>query len=135
MSKEEPKAWTFDSLMGDLFKGVFQESKMEKAYAKHGPSILPTTNESYRGVIDPSGLSLEIDLPGIAITDVSVWALKNQIIVKGQRADKKFTNRYTISAEFDVRSAKASMANGLLIVKLDRAGVEEESLRIPVAQR
>lgn len=114
MSKRD---WSTD-LFSDLFGSSFSLDRWVRA-TSDGPA--DTSLRSFRSKATNEGLSVEVDLPGVSPKDVTLWIDDNQLIVKGVKGDRKFTNRYTIAPEYNVASAKASMSNGQLNVSLSKA--------------
>jgi HSP20 family molecular chaperone IbpA len=62
-----------------------------------------------------------------------LWASDNQVIVEAQRGEQKFTNRYTIDERYDPHTATASMAHGLLKVRIKLAP-DRKTRRIDIVQ-
>lgn len=127
MSKRD---WSTD-LFGDLFNGGFSLDKWVRAT----PDVSADMSlRSFRSKSTSEGLDVEIDLPGVGSKDVSLWTEDDQLVVKGVKGDRKFTNRYTISPDYNVASAKASMSNGQLRVSLTKAeSVKSKRIDIVIA--
>jgi len=120
----------FFDFRSDTFSELF--STFNEKQAKLGSSTTPATSDlrSWRSKSDDTGMTLEVDLPGISPKDVTLWAVDNQLTVMG-KGERKFTNRYTIDVEYDVLTATASMKNGQLRVRLERAPAKDAK-RIPI---
>jgi len=123
-----------DDFFGSIFSDIFGSAWRVTETSKTTPTVQVHAGpglRGYRTLSDKDGLSLEIDLPGIAPKDVSLWSSGNQLIVKAQRGEQKFTNRYTISEEYDVNTAKASMAHGQLKITISKTA-ELDTKRINI---
>lgn len=117
-----------DDFIGGLFDDLFGTWRTSQSTQQ----VVPGTGlRGYRTSSDKDGMTLEVELPGVNPKEVTLEATDNQLVVQGSRGEKTFTNRYTISDDYDVTSATASMAHGLLTVKLRRA-VRKNSIKIPI---
>lgn len=124
----------FGGLMEDLF-GKWKTTTTTSEAVKQS-LIMPVPGQglrSYRATADEKGMTLEVDLPGISITNVSFWASGNQLTVKASKGENKYTNRYAISDDYDINTAKASMAHGQLTIKIGRSS-KADPRRIDIAQ-
>lgn len=112
----------------DLFNGLFDDFFGGRLNWNVVELTTPTEVRGlyeYRTSIDNDGMTLEVDLPGIAPGDVSLWASGNKLIVKTQRGDKQIITQYAIYEAYNIHSAKASMVNGQLKVRLNHACCKE----------
>lgn len=120
-----------DSLLNDLFGNFFTSStvteKRVDAYEVRGNDA----GSSYRSKSDDKCMVLEIDLPGVSRDSVKLWVDGNRVIVESPRNDKKLTSRFTINVDYDVMTAQAKMADGLLTVWMSRR-VEGSLKRIKI---
>jgi HSP20 family molecular chaperone IbpA len=112
-----------DKLFGDVFGEAMDDlfsSVKKTTHTVVRASIWDdvASSRSYRSISDESGVTLEVDLPGVDPKDVSLWQGSNQLIVEGKRGDKTFTHRYTLAPGFDVKTATASISNGQLKVRV-----------------
>ncbi len=103
-----------DGSLGGLLKTLFGQN--------HEPPkpVASSERHPYRTMLDGESLILDVDLPGIAPQDVVLTVTYKQVIVKGVRDNVSFTQRYTLSADFDLSTASATMANGQLRVRVER---------------
>ena len=109
----------FEDLFGDFFGG--------KRLSKH---VVPgLTNQgglrSYSSDSDAGGMYLYVDLPGIDPKTLNVEVGGSQVVVSGTNAGKTFTNKYTLSDEFDVQTAFAAWRHGRLDIRILRSGRPE----------
>jgi len=116
-------------LTKDLFGDLFSNFSLDKVFKT--TETTSTETRSYRTTSDGAGLVLEVDLPGVDPKTVTLEVIPNQIIVKGKRGDKAFTQKFTLAPGYETRTASASMAHGQLTVTV--AGSASPSpLRIPI---
>jgi HSP20 family molecular chaperone IbpA len=108
-----------DGLFDDFFgskktttKTVTSETVKSEGY------VDSQTGRSYRTKRDVSGMSLEVDLPGIPPADVKLWHEGNQLILNVAKGGTKYASKFTIGPEYDVSSATAKLTLGLLTVKM-----------------
>lgn len=113
----------FESISA-LFKGLLPDRRdpatvMAEAFAAVGTS---TTEKRYVTSTDDNGLIIDVDLPGIAPRDVTLWATRTVVIVKHptRGGSGVVTQRYTVSGDYDLSTTEASMADGRLRVRIAR---------------
>ena len=104
-------------LTKDLFGDLFSSFSLDKVF-KTTETTVTSETRSYRTVSDGAGLVLEVDLPGVDPKTVTLEAFPNQLVVKGKRGDKSFTQKFTLAPGYETRTARASMAHGQLKVKV-----------------
>lgn len=81
---------------------------------------------------DEKSMHLQIDLPGVDPKYVTLTAQDGKFIVAYSKGEKKFTEKYTINSDFDVKTANAAMEHGQLIVVLTRALSEPKKIPITI---
>ena len=115
------------SLFGGLFDELFSPSTWSVTTTTAAPveshPVGPYSHDAankYRTRDNDGVLCLEVDLPGIDPKTVTLSSLNSVITVQGVRGHSNFVHRYTISADYDVDSAMASMAHGQLTIKLKK---------------
>jgi HSP20 family molecular chaperone IbpA len=109
---KQPEPGIFDTLMEDLFGGLIKTEKTVKT--------TETTTKSYSSNSDDNGMSLNIDLPGIDPKSLTLRVGEDVVVVDGKNGTKTFTHKYTISGDFDVKTAVARWIHGRLQVRLSR---------------
>lgn len=114
----------FSDMFGDLFASKKLTERVEQD-ATH------SRLRSYETKSDDDGMTLYVDLPGIDPKTLKVEVGGSQIVVSGANAGKTFTNRYTLSDEFDVQTASAAWRHGRLDVRILRSG-RPEFKKIPI---
>lgn len=119
----------FNGMFDDLFGDFFGSRKLSK-------HVVPGLQNqgglrSYSSDSDDRGMYLYVDLPGIDPKTIKVEVGGSQVVVSGANAGKTFTNRYTLSDEFDVSTASAAWRHGRLDVRILRSG-RPEFKKIPI---
>lgn len=111
---------------GDLFNDVFGRMS-EPLWKTSVTGAFPSEGglQPYRSKSTTDNMILEIDLPGIAPTDISLWSIPGQISIKIQKKDRRVENRYTINPLYDTATAKATMSHGQLKVTLKAVSASE----------
>lgn len=122
-----------DLFEGGMFEDLFSDFFGSKKLSKHVTPGLENRGglRSYSSDSDDRGMTLHIDLPGIDPKGVSVQVGGCQVVVSGENGGKTFTNRYTLSGEFDVQTAFAAWRHGRLDVRILRSG-RPEFKKIPI---
>ncbi len=127
---------TFKGLFGDFFKpgaelpDTFTSTEVRVDMPSAKP-VAPGGHRPYRTTLDGESLVLDVDLPGIAPRDVTLHVTNTQVIVKAQRGNTGFTHRYTLSADYDLSTATATMADGQLRVRVTRVA-SAPPRRVPI---
>lgn len=129
MTKKSERLFDFDSALEDLF-GMFKANKEVIKMVSTSPE--PTgMMKSYNERIMATEMDVEIELPGVSPSNVSVFVQTNKVIVKGRRLEKVFKNTYTISEQYVAETAVAWLSNGLLTVRVKKSPTIEPK-EIPV---
>lgn len=113
----------FEGVFGDLFGDFFGSKKLSKHVV---PGL--TNNgglRSYSSESDAKGMTLFVDLPGVDPTTVTLEVGGDLIVVRAKHLGKDLFHKYTISSEFDVKSAIASLIHGRLEIRLRRCSPEQ----------
>lgn len=119
----------FDGMFSDIFGDFFGSKKLSKHVV---PGLYNQGGlRSYSSDSDDRGMYLYVDLPGIDPKTVKVEVGGNLVVVSGNNEGKTFTNRYTLSNEFDVNTAFAVWRHGRLDVRVLRSG-QPELRKIPI---
>lgn len=116
----------FDDLFGDALFG-WKTKTVEKVEEKYDGHL-----RSYRSTSDDKSMTLTVDLPGIDPRSVSLHVGNDQVVVRGRNKGKDFTQRYTISNEFDVSTARASLRHGQLEIGIARSGELPPLKEVPI---
>ena len=134
-----------DDTLGSVIKDLFGRDIFGGLFGK-GPSSVVTATEArvdvagaprgrrpYKTTLDGESLVLDVDLPGIDPRDVTLHVTNTQVIVKGTTpgGHTGFTHRYTLSADYDLATASATMANGQLRVRVTRVAATAPR-RVPI---
>jgi HSP20 family molecular chaperone IbpA len=124
---------SFEDAFGDLFGKKALPSVFASTETRVDVGASTPPKSGYHSVLSSDGMTLGIDLPGISPRDVTLWVTNTQVIVKGPTPGRSgtFTHRYTIAADFDLKTATATMANGQLIVRIGR-GPSAEPRRVAI---
>jgi HSP20 family protein len=84
----------------------------------------------------PNGLELQVDLPGVASSDIQVEAENNTLSVQAERKEPamdgmtahrneriygKFVRSFSVPNKYDLNKIEASFANGVLTLKVPRS--------------
>ena len=122
-SMDKPVKHSWDSFFdGDALEHVFEclvpgsFTTKKSVHTLHG-------SDRYRTRSDADCMTLEVDLPGIAPSDVEVSTQGDVITVAWKRASRGGTQRYTIASDYDTALTTASMRDGMLTVKIMRSAV------------
>lgn len=86
-------------------------------------SAVERSDKRYTASTDDNGMVIDIDLPGISPRDVTLWVTGAVVIVKhpSKGGAAIATQRYTVSADYDLGTTEGSMADGRLRVRVARA--------------
>lgn len=129
---------TFSGIFKDIFGDMFgreapsvTSSEVIRVDMPSAKPIAPGGHRPYRTTLDGESLVLDVDLPGTDPQAVSLYVTNTQVIVKGQRGAAGFTHRYTLSADYDLSTAAATMANGQLRVRVTRVAATP-ARRVPI---
>jgi HSP20 family molecular chaperone IbpA len=76
-------------------------------------------------------MTLHVDLPGVDPKTITLEVGGSQVVVSGTNAGKTFTNKYTLSDEFEVSTAFAAWRHGRLDIRILRSG-RPEFKKIPI---
>ncbi len=126
MSKRNNTSDPFYSIFDDLFplgkRGTWNYTTI---------SAEPKSSTfSYKSETTENGARLTIDVPGIKVGDLSVYAEQNYLVVEGKRDDVKRSTKFTIDG-YDPSTIKASLSDGVLTVNLNTISAEKPT-RIPI---
>ncbi len=101
-----------DTFFNDLFKG-FATPLSQWTVSAYGSTA------SYHSEATDTGARVTVDLPGVKAEDASVYVQENILHVEGKRGDKQYKTSFNIDG-FDASTIKASLADGVMTVTLDR---------------
>ena len=84
-----------------------------------------------------SGLSVNVDLPGVKNTDISVEAIDNIINIKAERktsqSSQKITKSFSVPEGYDLSKIDAELSDGILKISLQQLpNIEKEVKKIEV---
>lgn len=124
--REIEDAWTrMGSLLGDVMGGL--EGRPARLL---GGMVLPVDIEE-----TDDAFVVELDLPGVRRDDVSVDLRGNELYVTGETKERertgvlrrrsrtmgRFEHRITVPGDIDPESVRASLADGVLTIQLEKA--------------
>ncbi|MGC8993796.1 MAG: Hsp20/alpha crystallin family protein [Pyrobaculum sp.] len=86
----------------------------------------------YRLVEEGDEVRIEIDMPGLEPSDISLSVTKDGTALRaeGARGDRKYSKHIRLPVKIDPGSVSALYRNGVLIIVAKK--VKEEEVRIPV---
>lgn len=109
-----------NDLLGDLFGDLFGSTWSSKTVER----VEENTNSglrSYRSASDDDGMTLTVDLPGVDPKTVRLSVGGDKVVVSGKNRGKDFKQTYTLSAEMDVSTARATLRHGQLEIRIARS--------------
>jgi HSP20 family molecular chaperone IbpA len=75
--------------------------------------------DSYRSVIDADGMTVDIDIPGVAKETLEVTIQDDSLVVEGTRGDKKVKRVYSLDDRFERQPSSATVADGVLTLRFE----------------
>ncbi|ABL87650.1 heat shock protein Hsp20 [Pyrobaculum islandicum DSM 4184] len=86
----------------------------------------------YHLVEEGDGIRIEIDMPGLEASDISLSVTKDGSLIKaeGARGDRKYSKLIRLPVRIDPSTASALYKNGVLIITAKK--IREEEIKIPV---
>lgn len=115
-------------MLSDMFDSLFGTSNHMKSVETNAEELQvdkPTWNRgNYKSTIVDGNMVLDVAIPGVSPREITLWVSNTQVIVKGpinSEGKGTFTQRYTISADFDMSTTEASMADGMLRIRITKA--------------
>lgn len=109
----------FEELFSDFFGTKKTTTKVVEKMVEEGQGS--KLGQSYRCKTDESGMTLEVDLPGIPPESVKLWVEGPMVIVNAIKDGKTYSGKFTVGADYNTSSAAAKLSHGLLVVKVARA--------------
>ena len=79
-----------------------------------------------------NGLELSLDLPGVKSKDLSVQVTGRLLTVSGKVRGEDFKHTYRLSKDYDTDTVDATLEDGVLTLKFDRAKDDAKTVSIKI---
>lgn len=120
-----PYIYGFSITIGPDGKPIIREFGNVKRIAGR-PSIGEEREPLIDVFEDEKTVTVIVEMPGINKEDIKVKASETSLVISAQTGDRKYYKEIDLPAKVKPESAKANYKNGVLEVKLEKIGKEEE---------
>jgi len=125
------KKKTFDEVLDTIIEDPFAWVT-KSIYTKTSDVVVKESR--YRSRSDEKTMVIEVDLPGVNPRSVTLTAIDGKFIIAYEKGEKKFTEKYTINDDFDVKTAIAVIEHCQLIITLYKSAMNVPK-NIPITIR